>query len=310
MQSTIDNQMTTYGFRLRFLLPKDSMIHHDEETLELSSGDVTLLLQSPSKTSIGDSRELLIRGSGFPSKDEAYACGRRTKNALILCGACLRMGFDVGKDKATSGVGKIVKERAREKGIVLLDDVHGLSVFPEDMPVKFVSFGGSVVVGPSAAIFVEEFGKAYEMSPEFTDKQSLAFELYSAAQFESSLRARFLTLVIAVECLSSLEEQPQRVVNHVKELVALTKKSFKGPEKGRILSHLGELKKESISKSCRDLVGKHLGAEVAKLFEECYDARGKIVHDGEPPEGFDLGTYVPKLDELASQLLIAVVTSG
>lgn len=48
-------------------------------------------------------------------------------------------------------------------GVLLLDDVHGLCVFPEDMPVQFVSVSGSVVVGPSAAIFIEEFGKAYKM---------------------------------------------------------------------------------------------------------------------------------------------------
>lgn len=303
--------MTTYGFRIRFLLPGDYAINVDAETLDipLPSVGLTLVLRSMPESSIRKSRNLTIRGSGFPSEDEARACGRRTKNALMLCGARLRTGFDVGKDKARSGVGKVVKERAREIGVRLLDDVHGLSVFPEDRPVLVFSVSASAVIGKPATRFVEEFGKAYEMSPEFSPKQSLALELYNASKFELSLRARFLTPVIAVECLSTQEEQPRHVLDHVKELVALTKKSFKGPEKGRILSHLGELKKESISKSCRDLVGKHLGAEVAKLFKKCYDTRGKIVHDGEPPEGFDLGHYVEELDKIVSQLLIAVVTS-
>lgn len=287
------------------------MIHHDAETLDIPvrPGDVTLVLRSASKISIADSRELIIRGSGFPSKGEAYSCGRKTQNSLMLCSARLRMGIDVGKDKARSGVGKVVKERAREMGVLLLDDVHGLCVFPEDMPVQFVSVSGSLVVGPSAAIFIEEFGKAYKMSPEFADKQSLAFELYSAAQFESSLRARFLTLVIAVECLASQEEQPQHVLDHLKELIRLTKGSFQGPEKKDIVNGLGRLKSESISKSCRKLVDQYLGPEAAKLFKYCYEARSKIVHDGASPEDFDLGSYAPKLDELVSRLLIAVVAS-
>ena len=292
-------------------MPEESAIDHDAESLDipLSSAGLTLVLRSVSKTSIRESRNLTIRGTGFPSKEEAYICGRRAKKALMLCGARLRTGFDVGKDKATSGVGKVVKERAREMGIRLLDDVHGLSVFPEDMPVRFISARARLTVSRPPTRFVEEFRKAYEMSPEFSDKQSLAVELYSAAQFESSLRARFLTLVIAVECLSSQEEQSQLVLDHVKELMELTKSSFEGPEKGRILSRLGELTKESISKSCKEFVARYLGPEAADLFNECYDARGKIVHDGEPPEGFDLGSYANKLDELVSQLLIAVVTS-
>jgi len=220
------------------------------------------------------------------------------------------MGFDVGKDRATSGVGKSVRERARKMGVLLLNDVHGLSVFPEDMPVRFFSASGSVRIGSPAARFVEEFRKAYEMSARVSPKQSLALELYSASKFESSLRARFLTLVIAVECLSSQEEQPQNVLDHVKELVALTKGSFEGPEKGRILSHVGELKKESISKSCQKFVDKYLGPRAAELFDKCYDARCVIVHDGEPREDFDVGHYVPKLDDLVSRLLIADVTSS
>jgi len=293
------------------LLPEDSAIDHDAETLDipLPRTELMLVLRSASKSKIRNSRELMIRGSGFPSKDEAYACGRRTKNALMLCGARLRTGFDVGKDKATSGVGRVVKERAREMGIRLLDDVHGLSVFPEDKPVRFVCVSASVVIGKPATRFVEEFRKAYEISPEFTDKQSLAFELYSTAQFESSLRARFLTLVIAVECLSSQAEQPQHVLDHLKELMRLTKESLEGPERKDIVEGLGRLKRESISKSCTKLVDQYLGPDAVKLFTRCYNARSKIVHDGEPSEGFDLGSYANRLDELVSQLLIAVVTS-
>ena len=131
--------MTTYGFRTRFLLREDFVIDHDEKTLDvpLPSGDLTLVLRPRSNTNIGESRELTIHGSAFPSEGEAYACGRRTKTALLLCGARLRMGFDVGKDRATSGFGKSVRERARKMGVLLLNDVHGLSVFPKDMPVRF-----------------------------------------------------------------------------------------------------------------------------------------------------------------------------
>jgi len=120
----------------------------------------------------------------------------------------------------------------------------------------------------------------------------------------------FLSLVVAVECLSSQEEQPQHVLDHLKELMRLAKESLEGPERKDMVNGLGRLKRESISKSCRELVGRYLGPEAVNLFKDCYDARGKIVHDGEPPKDFDLGSYTPQLDHLVSQLLIAVVTSS
>lgn len=303
--------MPTYGFRIRFLLPEESAIDYDAEILDipLPSVGLTLVLRSVPESSIRKSRNLTIRGSGFPSEDEARACGRRTKNALMLCGARLRMGIDVGKDWQPPVRIKGLEAMDRYKGVRLLPDVHGLSVFPEDKPVDFPCVKLSRVSLKAATEFVEELGKAYEIAPKLTDKQSLALELYGAAHFESSLRARFLTLVIAVECLSTQEEQPQHVLDHLKELMELTEKSLEAPKREEIVARLGNLKRESISESCRELVGRYLGPDAVKLFKDCYDARGKIVHDGEPPEDFDLGSYTRRLDKLVSQLLIADATS-
>jgi hypothetical protein len=219
------------------------------------------------------------------------------------------MGIDVGKDKSASVIGRSLREGAKYEGVLLLDDIHGLCVFPEDLPVRFVSISASVEIGQSAGKFVEEFLKAYELSPEFSSKQSLALELYSLSHFESSLRARFLTLISSVECLSSPEQKGESVIAHLDNLIDMTKQSLQCPETDSIISQLGDLKKESISSSCRKLIARYLGQDAAKLFNNCYDIRSKLVHKGDAPEGINLGVYTPQLDELVSQLIVAAVTN-
>lgn len=220
------------------------------------------------------------------------------------------MGVDVGKDEATSPVSKDVKANATEVGEVL-DDVHGLCVFPDYERVSFVSSSVSPLIATPSTTFVEEFTKAYELNPKLNDKQSLALEMYNLSHFESSLRAHFLMLATAVECLCFQDAQPDPVVGYVETLIEQAQKSgIEAVQDTSFLSRLGELKTESISKACRRLVEKHLDADAAALFQKCYRIRCDLSHDGKCSE--DLGTYTPKLDKLVSQLVLADIenTSG
>lgn len=305
--------MPSYGFRIRFLLPEDCGINHDAKILQipLPTRDKEVLLKSVSEANIKDSNNLAIFASGFSSSHEADICGRRVKNSLLLCGLCFQMGFDVGKDEARGVITEYGKEllkktRKMKEKTLLLNDIHGLCVYPEEksVDVRFASTSIQFRIGKSPTRFVEEFKKAYELNP--TDKQSLALELYNTSHFESSLRARFLTLVTAVECLCIQDEQPDPVVKYVETLIEQAKKSgIEAVQENSFLGRLGALKIESISKSCRRLVEKHLDVGAVDLFQECYDIRSDLSHDGKCQEGVDLGTYTPELDKLVSQLILA-----
>ena len=97
----------------------------------------------------------------------------------MVCGARNKIGINPGKDQPTSQAGQIVKERAKQKGIRLLDDVHGLSVFPEDLPVRFISLRARLLVEQPADRFVDAFRRAFEPPPKLSRKQTLALELYA-----------------------------------------------------------------------------------------------------------------------------------
>lgn len=312
--------MSSYGFRIRFLLPEYRRIEHNTEILQilLPTGDKEVLLKSVPKVKIKDSINLAVFASGFSSKCEADNCGRKVRNSLLLCGPHLQMGFDVGKDKArfiiTEYGRKWLKKMMKLKEeTTILNDIHGLCVYPEEKGVG-VRFAGSLAsfqVGVSSTKFVEEFTKAYDLDPQLSDKQWLALEVYNSSHFESSLRMRFLTLVVAVECLCIQKTRPEPVICHLRKLIEITEKiDLESSEKSSFLHCLKNLKKESISKSCRQLVKKYLGDEMETLFKDCYDIRSRILHNGSVPEGKDIGTYTPKLDKLVSQLILADIDCG
>lgn len=297
--------MLTYGFRVRFKLPSDNVIRENLEEVELLRllDGKPLTLKAISATRIADAHNLSVRASGFGSEQEAFMYGQRTKNALMICGARRRIGIDVGKDQATSGAGKIVREHAKEAGILLLNDVHGLSVFPEELPVRFASLSARAVIEESTERFVQDFRQAFEFAPDLSNKQMLALELYAASKFEVSLKARFLTLVSAVEALVVREREAPEVVEHVNRLIKTTKATLEGEVKESMVSRLGDLKVKSISTSCEELVKRYLGAEKSKLFASAYDIRSKILHEGDVPAGTDLGSHYSRLDQLVSELL-------
>jgi len=299
-----------FAFRIRFHLSDGDAVNIETEKFEIppSGSAPHLILHSLDSEKISTARRFSISCSDLDSQETASDIGMRVKHALLIAGAQLKMGVDVGKDIATSGVGKFLRDQAVEHGVQLLNDIHGLVVFPDDMPVKLVRvFSAKVTVSRPSEKFTEALIHGYELAPSLDQKIILALEMYSASHFESSFRARFLTLVTAVEVLADQEELDEEVRLHIDNLIKETKRSIIPSGKEELLSRLGQLKRESITSACKGLVTRYLDDKSAFQFTNYYRIRGDILHDGVIPEGGDLGSEVPKLDKMISQLLLAII---
>lgn len=141
----------------------------------------------------------------------------------------------------------------------------------------------------------------------------MAFELYGLSHFESAPRARFVTLISAIETISETKPRNAEALKHVERLIKFTHNSgLPRSEINSLLGHLGWLKRESISKAGRDLVGTLLesneyGGEQAKdFFQHCYNLRSELLHGGKPKDDtVNLGLLVVHLDHLVADLLVA-----
>lgn len=151
------------------------------------------------------------------------------------------------------------------------------------------------------------------MRLEFTERESLAFELYGLSHFESAERARFLTLINAIESISENTMRRPEAVKHVEKLIELTRCSgLPDSDIHSMIVSLNWLRQESISKTGRDLIDRVLGdkgydGKVAKhFFQHCYGVRSDLVHRGKlSDDTVILRTLVSELDQLVADLLLA-----
>jgi len=301
--------MATFGFRLQFWTSRAQLIETKNEAivLKLRETEKTIKLFPVSKDSNNICYNLIIQGSRYVSEDEASKEGERIKNCILLSGLTLRMGFDIGKDKPILQFAKPLKDEYKDKfGVQIIDDVHGLIVYSEDMPVTTISANINALVSVPINNFINVFIEYYKNDYIISERYSLALELYNMSHFDKSLRGRFLTLVTVIESLSVREERSEASMKHLEELIGITKESdLETNDKESLIKGLDDLRKESISRSCRKLVKRHLGQEGVKQFQRYYDVRGRILHNGAPPDEVNLDIETQNLDIFVSDLLKA-----
>jgi|WetSurMetagenome_2_1015567.scaffolds.fasta_scaffold36885_5 hypothetical protein len=311
--------MHTYRYRLRFFVHAKGVITHPEKRYDLKLPNGTkALLSTLDAESIGEGKELVISGGGFKTEESACSIGKVVKDSVLMTGVKLRIGVDTGKEKTSGWVNPTIKnEVLNNHGVRIINDVHGLSVYSEEYPVKIFSTSGPTIFCPSNA---EKFSSELcnYFSATLSDKQRLALELYGASHYEKSDRARFLTLILCAEALLEPSARSDKERELIDSLVNFIKDADIGNEERQsILGSLMWLYKQSISQSLRKMAEEHLGGKTydklpaAKFITVCYEARSTLVHTGGVNESqVNIGVLAAQLNIYLSDLLLSLVAKN
>jgi hypothetical protein len=166
--------------------------------------------------SLGDkpiraSQALILNSRSFSTEAEAIAAGRAAKAALLYVAAKLRMPLDIGKDQPSASFARSIRDQfRRDLDAELRADIHGVTIYDDTIETVFASVAASATLGKHGQTFVRELADALQKDLAFSENEMLAFELYALVQFESSARARFLTLVSIVETLAENVDRPPK----------------------------------------------------------------------------------------------------
>src|SRR5690349_10318868 len=131
--------------RLRFRLQKKIRIDANEQRLQIAGHEVVLTPPTPD-LKILDSAWLIMNARGFASEDEAKQFGQKLKTALEVSSVAARVGVDTGRNLATAGLGKIVKDALAEQGARVRDNIHGLDVFPDHPDTRIFNMDATGIV--------------------------------------------------------------------------------------------------------------------------------------------------------------------
>ena len=128
-------------------------------------------------------------------------------------------------------------------------------------------------------------------------------------------------MVTAIEALIETRPRSNEAVNHVENLIKLTRdsESLTQQDRDSLITSLGKLREQSIGKLGRELAATTLKGYTYKnlspsnFFQRCYEIRSRLVHGStpSPPVFSEVGEFVVPLKKFVSDLLIiSCVTHG
>lgn len=158
--------------------------------------------------------------------EDAISFGRKTRNAITITFALLRDGVQIGKHEEFFDATEVKTAPPHYRPYVKPTALDGLVVYPADAAVSFLGMNFAAKRGAASERLQKTFSKSLELSDKLTSRLAIAFELYNSHHFETSLHARFLQLVSVVECLATSKRQAAPIVQHIDEMILLSKKEL------------------------------------------------------------------------------------
>jgi hypothetical protein len=255
---------------------------------------------------------LVVQSDVLPTAEEAMIVGHRAQIAVMIAATRERLGVDFGKEGPTGlwmeeGLRMLGVQQGLPEATRLLNDTLGVTAVDATADVRFVSAPtAQAIIGTPVDRFAEAFVQGFELAPSVSDRAGLALELFSVSRFEASLRARFLTLVSAVECITDRIERDDDALELVRSLrQQLESSQINETDQRQLVGALGDLERRSITSSCKALVAAYCGPEKAQLFGQCYRARSELVHVGQTE--FDIGTHLHGLETLVAETIVGAI---
>ena len=304
------------AFRFRFTLPETLAIHSDEYFIDFPYTDETrrlVLVASGGSTNLKSAKIIVLKGGPFSTEDQALAVGESAKKALMLSLTRMRIGASFGLDEPRSVLTESGRQYFEQRvGKRILQDLPQVVIFDDNIPTQFANLNVRPVIGKTSDRLKKIFRSALEMAPEFSEREQLALELYGAAFFEPTTRARFLALMIAVEALLEPKPRSARAIEMVDSFIqqARGNTAVDKCERDSVCGTLKWLKQESINRMGRDLAKErlagrqYLGMSPSDFFTLCYEVRSNIVHTGKVRnERADIGQLASELESFVADLI-------
>lgn len=306
-----------YRFRLHWTLEPGRTLEDLEGPAIVSlPGIGECEIKPTSTTAEGEGHSFSLVGPQASSREQAMLQAELALGGLLVM--TLRLGFAVQLQPRRPP--PVITQFGMEwlaQQIGGIDTVYrdrlGISVFEERGNTRFASMGSPAIsVASKLSPFIAEWNCA--VSTTISLRNLIAYELYASSRFESSSRARFLLLVMAVEalgCQGNRSEEEQALIAQLLEHVRTS--DLPEPRRTALMNGIRGLKKVSIGETCRRLVTQAIDAaavtdpDAAGHFQDCYRVRGKIVHSGKTPPPSQLTHESNRLEKSVRELLAWVL---
>jgi hypothetical protein len=296
----------TWRARLRFRVQKKIRIDGNEHRLQISGREVVLTAPTPD-LKIMDSEWLIINARGFASEDEARQFGHRLKTAVEVSAVAARVGADAGRDLATSGLGKIVKDSLAQQGAHVRDNIHGLDVFPDHPNTRIFTMNATGIVHAAPDPFLSDLDEIVRAAVTPSQRIADVILLLNYALLRPEPVAQIVFAVSAVESLGQDESWSKDQKQLLREIAVVAEQSAIGTDAERqevadaIRKSLHRLTLRQGVFRLLDRLGLH---RLKKPWDDLYAERSTLVHGLAPRPGADYGDLAHRTVSLCGQILL------
>ncbi|WP_434618605.1 hypothetical protein [Tabrizicola sp. M-4] len=217
---------------------------------------------------------------GFTTEDEARKAGQQLGDTLLVVGAVTKLGIDIGFSRSTLQFHPDIHKAVREKtGRELRSETHGLMVYEKDtVGIIGMQAHGSVLISPNA--FQERLNDWLRPSP-LTERQRNCAALLNDSFFVAQTEGQFILRISAVEALC---DQAVRHPDYQAAIEGLEQHLATQPMDSEIRETLqrtlANAKRQSLRSAYMTKFRTLRSDADAKAFDDLYQKRSKLVHDG------------------------------
>ena len=270
-----------YEFLVRIKLPSNTRLNIEGGELKLSNSEDPNTVMVVGETSkISDSEKLKLVGTGYHSMEQAEIAANHWKDIFSILLLRNHLGVDYNSN-ITNDIEIYDKQYLESGEIIYTEDRTEIYKTPR---MTHKSIKCNTGTGKNIPNVETQISLIKSNFISFTDKERLAFHLYSAAFFITEPYTRFLQIFMALETLASQEERSHEVQSLIIELKNVVEASNLSQEhKISLNSGLNALTRESMRKSILSLLlgfesKEYDGKSFSKIVRDSYTMRNEIVH--------------------------------
>ncbi len=290
------NRSTEGAFRFRLTsatrVPGLIRLKANETDLELPDGH-TLYVVARNAEDLLTATKLHFEAGGYATSAEALDAGERLRLRLRVLDAVFSLGLNVPTTDSIAGqLAQQPKEKIeRDLGIIVMDDVWGLLVFPDDERHAECTVHAAAEVHPSdSRYWLDGLRQLWDAQIEFDDRAEDALTLLNLAGGETSPRSSFLVIYLALERLIPPKRRSQLslvVIKRLKKLVMRASKRKRtpitDPERDALVGAIGRLEYESVGNALNRFASANAGNMVegmpfADFMKTCITVRHATAH--------------------------------
>lgn len=302
-----------YRTRLKVRIGKSLSTSATSLKAQFSDRDVTVKSNKPDQP-LREASWLVIAAHGFDTECKARKFGEKLRRAAHMAGLCTLVGVDgraLGDDRTTTHFSAAGQEWLRSRGALqaneqLIDDIHGLTVLPDDENIRVVDATAAGRVLHDARDFIIAIEEA--VTEAVSQDVEHAIHVLNLAYINQSPLAKVVLAVSSIEALAQTNDtwtpHQRQIIDRAIEYVEAEFADGDGAHEVAVA--IRRMHQYSLRQQAKQLMAKHDLMALWRDWEDVYGRRSSLFHGGANREHGDVVEFAGHALKVCGTIVLSI----